>query len=317
MARKGRLKLMRPSTRGFITEARKTSNYSLFDFLHGYVYARWPYLYIGVGTGVHPLARILLPVAMRIFSLFEKPGRKVSGQLEEKTKRLTLADTYHGKVLPLESARQLISIKEEIRLTDLEKIIPYPKARDLILKNPQRIAALNCPCRTGRENPCLPLDVCLIVGEPFASFVVEHHPERSRLISQEEAVKILEEEHQRGHVQHAFFKDAMLQRYFAICNCCSCCCGAMHAHQNGSPMLASSGYVAEVDEQACITCGECESVCPFAAIHSNGSTRIDLNACMGCGVCVSHCPQGAISLQRDCEKGEPLEILRLLDQAQA
>ncbi len=317
MARRGWPGLVRPSTREFIAEARKTPGFTLFDFLHGYVYARWPYLYIGVGTGVHPLARLLLPIAGRLFSLFEKPGRESSGWQAERSKGLTLADTYHGKVLPLESARHLISVKVEIRLTDLEKIIPYPKARDLILKNPERIAVMDCPCRTGRESPCLPLDMCLIVGEPFASFVVEHHPERSRLISQDEAVKILEEEHRRGHVHHAFFKDAMLQRYFAICNCCSCCCGAMHAHQNGSPMLASSGYVAQVDEQLCITCGDCEAVCPFKAVHSEGSIRIDTIACMGCGVCVSHCLQGAITLQRDLEKGEPLEILRLLDQVQA
>jgi tRNA (Thr-GGU) A37 N-methylase len=27
------------------------------------------------------------------------------------------------------------------------------------------------------------------------------------------------------------YKDAMLGRFYAICNCCSCCCGAMQAHQ--------------------------------------------------------------------------------------
>ena len=36
----------------------------------------------------------------------------------------------------------------------------------------------------------------------------------------------------------------MLGRFYAICNCCKCCCGAMQAHLNGVPMLASSGYVA-------------------------------------------------------------------------
>jgi hypothetical protein len=25
------------------------------------------------------------------------------------------------------------------------------------------------------------------------------------------------------------YKDAMLGRFYAICNCCSCCCGAMEA----------------------------------------------------------------------------------------
>ncbi len=311
---KMRLQVVKPSTRAFIREARRTPGYTFFDFLHGYFYARWPYLYIGVGTGTHRLARLLSPLAVWISRIFSD-SRQTGGGKKDQKKGLTLADTYHGKVLQHESARQLILINEEVRLRDLEKVIPYPRARDLILKNPETIAVLDCPCRTGRENPCLPLDVCLIVGEPFASFVVEHHPSRARLISRSEALKILEEEHQRGHVHHAFFKDAMLQRYYAVCNCCSCCCGAMQAHRSGSHMLASSGYIARIHEQECILCGECASVCPFGAIRANGTVIIDPDACMGCGVCASNCAQGAIALERAPEKGEPLEIYRLLEEA--
>ena len=47
----------RPSTLSFAREALLAPGYSFFDWLHGYVYARWPYLYIGIGTGEHPLAR--------------------------------------------------------------------------------------------------------------------------------------------------------------------------------------------------------------------------------------------------------------------
>jgi hypothetical protein len=41
------------------------------------------------------------------------------------------------------------------------------------------------------------MDVCLIAGEPFASFINEHHPNRSRWINSGEAIEILraEEEH--------------------------------------------------------------------------------------------------------------------------
>lgn len=309
-----RLRIIKPSTLAFIREARKTPGFTLVDFLHGYFYARWPYLYIGVGTGTHPLARLFSPMIARIARLASVIQRAFRRNMEH-SKGLTLADTYHGKVLQHESARQLISVREEIRLRDLEKVIPYPRARDLILKNPEKIAVLECPCRAGRDHPCLPLDVCLIVGEPFASFVIEHHPGRARQISQTEALSILEEEHERGHVHHAFFKDAMLQRYYAICNCCSCCCGAMQAHQHGSQMLTSSGYVARINEQECILCGECAESCPFGAIHADGTISIDPAVCMGCGVCASRCVQDAISLERAPEKGEPLEILRLLQEA--
>jgi ferredoxin len=146
--------------------------------------------------------------------------------------------------------------------------------------------------------------------------VAEHHPRRSRWITQEEAVEVLEAEHKRGHVHHAFFKDAMLGRFYAICNCCSCCCGAMQAHRNDTPMLASSGYVSQIDEALCIGCGECAEICPFAAITvPDGHAVVDISACMGCGVCVDKCEQGAVSLMRDASKGEPLEIEALIARA--
>ncbi len=113
-------------------------------------------------------------------------------------------------------------------------------------------------------------------------------------------------------MSHAFFKDAMLGRFYAICNCCSCCCGAMHAHQNGTPMLASSGYVARVDAELCAACGSCAEFCQFGAISVNGYAHIDAAACMGCGVCVAKCPQAALSLLRDPARGEPLEIQQLI-----
>ena len=252
---------------------------------------------------------------LKIKSFFDKFNKRRSPKIRPSSEHSAIADGYHGKVLPLESARQLVMVNEDIRLTNLEKIIPYPRARDIILKNPDHIVALDCPCRTAKTNPCLPLDVCLIVGEPFASFVHEHHPAKSRWISPEEATDILEAENRRGHVSHAFFKDAMLGRFYAICNCCSCCCGAIHAHQNGSPMLTSSGFLAHVDEELCQACGECLSSCQFDAITLDYEyVEIDQMACMGCGVCVENCSQGALELVLEPGRGTPLEIQALLDQ---
>ena len=48
-------KLLQTSTRSFITEARQANNYKMTDFIHGYVYGRWIYQYIGIGKGEHPL----------------------------------------------------------------------------------------------------------------------------------------------------------------------------------------------------------------------------------------------------------------------
>jgi ferredoxin len=299
----------RRATKAFLEEARRMPGFSRFDALHGYVYARWPYLYIGIATGEHPLTRVIKPLVLFLSRLF--PFER-----NDKGNQATVAVGYHGKVVTTKAAKQLVMVKEPIRLPDLEQVIPYDRARDIILQNPDHIVVLECPCRSSRPDPCMPLDVCLVVGEPFAGLVVEHHPRRSRWITQEEAVDILEKEHSRGHVHHAFFKDAMLGRFYAICNCCSCCCGAMQAMRNGSPMLISSGYVSQIDDDLCTGCGDCVEVCPFDALEvSSLVAEVDPEACMGCGVCVSNCEHGALSLVRDPSKGEPLEIQELLAHA--
>jgi heterodisulfide reductase subunit A-like polyferredoxin len=90
----------------------------------------------------------------------------------------------------------------------------------------------------------------------------------------------------------------------------------MQAHQHGTPMLASSGYVARVDADLCAACGTCADVCQFGAISvDDGFARIDAAACMGCGVCISKCSYDALSLVRDPAKGQLLEIQKLIAHA--
>ena len=313
-------RVINQSTIEFYRSGIDTPGYRLRDFMHGYIYTRWPYLYIGIGKGDHWLARFFYSVR-KIFHESKQdsytnytPHLRLT--LDAGTPTHTFADGYHGKVVPLEAAKQLVLVNEDIEIRNLEKIVPYTHARDIIMQNPDHLVALECPCRSGLENPCLPLDVCLIVGEPFASFVLDHHHQRARRITSSEAVDILSSEDQRGHVHHAFFKDAMLGRFYAICNCCSCCCGAMNAHQRGTPMLASSGYICTVDEALCIGCDSCQEVCQFAAIQKGKRVSvIDTQLCMGCGVCVTHCEQSALSLLREPSCGEPLEIEQLLANA--
>lgn len=247
---------MRPSTQLFIQEASRTRGYLFLNWLHGYGYGRWPYLYIGIGRGKHPLNRPFGPPLRWPACLF----------LPELSNKNAVDESYHGKVISLEAAAQLLTVNEEVRLTDFEKIIPYARPRDVILQNTYHLAVLKCQCRAYHPNPCLPLDICLIVGEPFASFIVEHQPRRSHWITTEEGTIILQEKHKRGHVHHAFFKDAMLNRFYAICNCCKCSCGAMNAYRDGTPMIASSGYVCCTIADLCVCCENCADSCQFGAI---------------------------------------------------
>jgi len=274
--------------------AAREAGQSWWSALHGYVYARWTYRYIGSAIGERWTQRLWLPLFAPFLAIGLDPQR--------------WANSYHGKVVSTEMATRLVQIKEPIRAPQPEKVIPFESARDLILAGSDPIVVLDCPCRLARENPCLPLDVCLAIGDPFASFILEHHPDRSRAITPAEAVEILEAESLRGHVHHAFFKEAMLNRFYAICNCCSCCCGAMSAHRRGTPMLISSGYVARLDRDLCEACGACAAICPFETIEMDDYPQVDTAACMGCGVCTKACPTGALTLHVDVSKPAPLEV---------
>jgi MinD superfamily P-loop ATPase len=108
----------------------------------------------------------------------------------------------------------------------------------------------------------------------------------------------------------------MLDRFYAICNCCECCCGAMQAQRNGTPMLASSGYISHVNTDLCIGCGDCNEYCQFHALDVvDGMNHVIYESCMGCGVCTGKCEYGALSLVRDDAKGMPLEICSLMQEA--
>ncbi len=257
--------------------------------LHGYVYGRWTKQYLNV------LLNWIMP----------RLGARG---------RNWLAERYHGKVLTPEQSRAIIELDTKIPLRDLEQIIPYSTARQLVLDGPPDIAVSECWCRHARNEPCQPTQVCMVTGRTFVDFVLEHNPRTSRRLTQAEALQLLAEEHDRGHVHSAWFKDALLDRFYAICNCCKCCCGGIEAMvRYRTPMMASSGYVAQVDETLCVACGACEEACPFEAIRCDGAARVEWESCMGCGVCGSKCPKDALSLVRDEGKGEPLDA-RLLAQ---
>ena len=149
--------LLRRTTAEFFQEGERAGEYSGFDKFHGYLYAKFPYLYISVALGEHPLNKILAPFFLFLSKIFGEEN-------DELEPGYAWANSYHGKVVPLDEAKNLVTIQEDIELRDLEHVIPYTKARDIVMINPERIVALDCPCRVAREDPCTPVDVCLVVG---------------------------------------------------------------------------------------------------------------------------------------------------------
>lgn len=301
--------------RSTINYYRSTREHGLpfMDFIHGYIYGRWAYNYIGLAGDKKPWWRYLwAPLIFLIdrHSPFRPTEDSQTGDPNQK--KPTWGDTYHGKAMPLAEATKLVKLDRPVNTAVSEQVLPYTRAREIVLRNPEKIVLLDCPCRSGMENPCMPLDVCILIGDPFASFMLEHHPDKTRVIDSDEAVRILKAENARGHVSHAFFKDIMLGRFYAICNCCSCCCGAMKAQRAGTEMLCSSGYLAEVDDEKCVACGVCAEKCQFKAIgFRKGHAFIREKRCMGCGVCINSCAKDALILRLAPEKGEPLIIAKI------
>ncbi|GEQ20611.1 ATP-binding protein [Clostridium butyricum] len=54
------------------------------------------------------------------------------------------------------------------------------------------------------------------------------------------------------------------------------------------------GKKASIDEELCIKCGKCETVCRFDAISD---CNVNSFSCEGCGACVLVCPQNAINFE--------------------
>lgn len=58
------------------------------------------------------------------------------------------------------------------------------------------------------------------------------------------------------------------------------------------------GQAAVINQDSCVACGECESVCRFDAIAEtdDGQYLVDPIACDGCAACVYQCPTGSIAM---------------------
>jgi heterodisulfide reductase subunit A len=62
--------------------------------------------------------------------------------------------------------------------------------------------------------------------------------------------------------------------------------------------LDVSAQVSYVDQQKCISCMTCVTVCPYSTPYCNkdGKGQIEAAKCMGCGICAAECPARAIQL---------------------
>ncbi len=295
---------MKPSTKAFFSLHGWRN---LAGFIHGYIYGRWPNRYLGFITGSIFRGRRM-----------NRPGLS-SGRPVKAPGPVTrwFARGYHSKVLTHGDASKIIRLDRPVVPENPEKVIPFQTANRIVLDASGTLAVMRCPCRETRgEMACGPLEVCMVVGSPFVDFVVEHGTNGARTLSREEAVRILEESRDKGWVHTAWFKNAMGGRFYAICNCCSCCCiGLRTMMMSGykARFVSPSGYVAAVSGRDCSGCGKCEAACAFEALTVQDSQVIvHREKCFGCGVCANLCPAGALTMILAPEKGIPFDVEALV-----
>jgi ferredoxin len=234
---------------------------------------------------------------------------------------------YHSKVVTLDDISKILTLDEDVIIgpDKTERIIPFQYANKIILKEPEFIAVMDCPCRLRRPDGCQPADVCMAVGRTTAQFWLEHGQKyHAKKITQAEALQRMKEAHERGNIITSWFKVATGGRTGVICSCCTCCCGALHTtrlmrrlkggeryvNAARNEMFAASGYVVKVDRERCTGCGTCVTACVFEVSRLDDETRATVEEydCMGCGLCVEKCPSGARELELNPEKGLPLDI---------
>ena len=174
---------------------------------------------------------------------------------------------------------------------------PYESAAEIIA-GAKAWAVTDCICRKQQAllgQPCEhPLDVCMVFSDTPSAF---DRAEGMTALTQDAAFATLRRAAEAGLVHSTSNNQRGL---WYLCNCCTCGCGILRglAELGMANVIAASAFVCQVDEAACIACGECTASCSFGALTVEEIARVNPTRCAGCGVCVPACPQEALGLIR-------------------
>jgi len=173
---------------------------------------------------------------------------------------------------------------------------------DAHFKRHERFLVIPCVCKREQEllgiYDCkFPTKRCGFIGLPPQT------PLGETVLDREEALKLLGELEEKGHVHLAFYGFTMgaeTPQFVGTCNCCPCCCAILRGttHLGLKETAQRSNYRAVVGPDTCVACGVCIERCPVDAIAAdeNDKSKVERAKCIGCGVCVIGCPTDAIEL---------------------
>ena len=125
-----------------------------------------------------------------------------------------------------------------------------------------------CSCRRSRRlmgEGCghLEEDMCMYVNDNAVNY---SETGAHRLITKEEAYEILKRAEDNGLV-HELNVTPGYDDTTAICNCCGCSCFALRiATYFRAPDAIRTNYIARVDKDKCVACGQCVENCQLNAV---------------------------------------------------
>ena len=160
------------------------------------------------------------------------------------------------RVIPVESA-----IPANAEHVDKERCSYY------IDKNVGHLCTVPCQCRRvrkfmGEGSGDMDENFCLFMGHVADMFIRQG---RGTPLTKEEAYALIEHCDEIGCVHQITTLDD--GNTFAICNCQPQSCLALGVTQYfNTPAFSQSNYVAEIDEEKCVACGQCTYTCANNAI---------------------------------------------------
>jgi len=207
---------------------------------------------------------------------------------------------FFGSKTPLTRA---LPYEEHIPVSS--QVATYESARKIIRHSDYGAIGM-CYCRHKKEHLQESCDkgaptkeICISLGTA-AKFMVRRGFAEYR--SREQLLGILDQA--RGlHLTH--ITDNIRHKPSFICNCCSCCCEMLGGVNQGFPMgVAKTSYTLLIDDDTCVGCGLCKTVCNVTALdlleaengRENKRMQVNSDSCLGCGACISSCPTGSLSL---------------------
>ncbi len=160
------------------------------------------------------------------------------------------------RVIPIES-----SIDGNMQAVPYERISYYLDKYDIY-------SVSSCSCRAARRTigeGCghLEQDMCIQMGKGAEYYI---RTGRARQVTRAEVEELLRKAEENG-LMHNIPNIEEVGETAAICNCCACACfGLRVGLMFGARDAVRSNYVAKVDAEKCVACGQCVENCPGNAL---------------------------------------------------